>query len=232
MKPTPERETVVISLGGSVVIPDEVDYIFLDRFKETIEDRLDQYRFVIVVGGGKRARDYQKEARKKNREVTNEELDWRGIEATWENAELVRDYLGKIAAKTIIKDPTKKIPFEKVIVGGGWKPGFTTDHDAVLLARTYGARRVLNISNVDGLYTTNPRQDPNARFIPTANWIELQEIVGYTHTPGAHTPFDSEAVKLGKTIEGLVLVMLGGDMDNFRHYLDRKEFKGTIITSD
>ncbi|MGO9357043.1 MAG: UMP kinase [Xanthobacteraceae bacterium] len=51
-----------------------------------------------------------------------------------------------------------------VLLGGGTgNPFFTTDTTAVLRAGEIGAQAVLKATNVDGVYSTDPKQDPKAR---------------------------------------------------------------------
>ena len=77
--------------------------------------------------------------------LDNKSLDWIGIHSTWLNADFVKTILGKIACNKIVENPTKKIKFDNVLVAGGWKPGCSTDYDAVLLAKTFGAKTIIKI---------------------------------------------------------------------------------------
>src|SRR5258705_12570543 len=50
-----------------------------------------------------------------------------------------------------------------VLLGGGTgKPFFTTDTTAVLRAAEIGAEAVLKATNVDGVYSADPKKDKNA----------------------------------------------------------------------
>src|SRR6478736_5997831 len=51
-----------------------------------------------------------------------------------------------------------------VLLGGGTgNPFFTTDTTAVLRAAEIGAHAVLKATNVDGVYSADPKKDPNAK---------------------------------------------------------------------
>jgi uridylate kinase len=51
-----------------------------------------------------------------------------------------------------------------VLLGGGTgNPFFTTDTTAVLRAAEIGAQAVLKATNVDGVYSADPKKDPSAR---------------------------------------------------------------------
>ena len=51
-----------------------------------------------------------------------------------------------------------------VLLGGGTgNPFFTTDTTAVLRAAEIGAQAVLKATNVDGVYSADPKKDPSAK---------------------------------------------------------------------
>jgi uridylate kinase len=50
-----------------------------------------------------------------------------------------------------------------LLAGGTGNPFFTTDTTAVLRAGEIGAQAVLKATNVDGVYSADPRQDPQAK---------------------------------------------------------------------
>ena len=217
-------DTIVLSLGGSVLVQDVIQADFLKKFKSFVLGRTE--RFIIVVGGGKVCRMYQDAGRALD--ASQNDIDWIGIAVTRANAELLRAVFGDVAHNEVIINPTRLMKTDKkVIIAAGWKPGCSTDHDAVLLAQTYGASTVVNITNVDYLYDKDPKE-AGARKIEKATWKELQKIVGTTWKPGMHAPFDPVATALGGKL-GLRLLLLGNDLKNFGNALDGKKFKGTVV---
>jgi uridylate kinase len=221
------KEVIVISLGGSVIVPDKVDTKFLKKFRELIKSYLRKYKFILITGGGKTARKYIN-AGSSVRELSNEDKDWLGIHSTRLNAHLVRTIFEDVAKPAIVKDPSKKVKFEKVLVGAGWKPGFSTDYDAVLLAKNLGAKTVINITNIDWLYDKDPHKYLTAKKIKRTNWKEFKKLVGDKWIPGMNAPFDPVATKLAAK-SGLRLVLLGKSISNLRKYLDGKKFKGSVV---
>ncbi len=220
--------TLIISLGGSLIVPDEINISFIKELKKIILNNL-TYRFIIVVGGGKTCRDYQDVARSITH-PTEDDLDWIGIAATHLNAELLRSVFGSHAYEKITVDPSKKIrTTKKIIIAAGWEPGHSTDYDAVCLAKTYNATTIINMTNVDYLYTKNPKGHPDAQRITKASWSKMQSIVGTEWKPGLHRPFDPIATKLAAKL-GLKLIIIGQDTNNLRSVLENKNFKGTIIS--
>lgn len=221
------KKTVVISLGGSIVVPDKLDIRFLKEFNRLIRSNLRKYRFVIIVGGGKTARNYINAADKVGH-IDNEDKDWIGIHATRLNAHLLRTIFRDIAYPVILKNPTRKVRFDKVLVAAGWKPGWSTDYDAVLLAKTLGARTVINMTNIDYLHDKDPNKYKGAKKIEKTNWHVLRNIVGDKWKPGLNVPFDPIATKKAQKL-GLRLVLVGKNLKNLKNFLDGKKFKGSIV---
>ena len=128
----------VISLGGSIIVPDSVDVAFLGRFNEAVRTYLAQdekRKLILVCGGGAPARVYQQAMKSLDEDTPSEALDWLGIKATHLNAQLVKTLFTDLAPNEVVTDPTAPFTFEgRILVAAGWKPGFSTDTDAVYLA--------------------------------------------------------------------------------------------------
>ena len=150
----------IISLGGSIIIPPEgFNVEFLKKFRELILKRVELgEKFILVIGGGSTCRKYQ-QAAKDAANVSNLELDWLGIYATHFNARFAGLLFNGWAESELIINPTKKVKSKKpILIAGGWKPGCSTDYDAVLLAKTYGAKELINASNINYVYTADPKK--------------------------------------------------------------------------
>ena len=119
-----------------------------------------------------------------------------------------------------------------MVIGAGWKPGWSTDYDAVILARDYGAKLIINLSNIDTIYDKDPRQFPDAKPIHKMTWSELEKMVGSEWSPGMNAPFDPVAVKLAKELGLTVVVASGENFENLQKILDEDDsFVGTVISS-
>ncbi len=221
----------VISVGGSIIIPPEGFNIeFLKKFKELILNRVKLgEKFILVIGGGSTCRKYQ-QAAKESTNVSDLDLDWLGIHTTHLNAKFVGLLFNGWAETELIINPTKKIKSRKpVLIAGGWKPGCSTDYDAVLLAKTYGAKELINLSNIDYIYNSDPRQNPHAKKMETLSWVELRQIVGDKWIPGANLPFDPVAAKTAQKLGLTVKFAKGVDLACLKNVLDGKIFQGSLI---
>jgi uridylate kinase len=131
----------------------------------------------------------------------------------------------------VLDDPTRLPSKGKkpIYVSGGFEPGASSDHVAVLLAKTFGAGIVANLSNIDYAYTKDPRKHSDAVKIERTDWKSFRKIVGNKWVPGANTPFDPIASKVADQ-EGIEVAILNGKkLKNLENYLYGKEFKGTVI---
>jgi len=120
----------------------------------------------------------------------------------------------------------------RVLVAAGWKPGFSTDYDAVLLAERFDARRILNLSNIAKVYTEDPRSNPAAKPIDAISWTDFRAIVGDEWSPGRNVPFDPVATRKAAELGLSVICAAGRDLDNLRRILEGESFAGTTIGPD
>ena len=139
--------TKILSVGGSIIAPDKPDTEFLNNFiamsRRWLGEGNDR-RLIFVSGGGAPARVYQKAygdvLEKSGGHIQNDAADRIGIMATRLNAELLKACCADLCRNEVVCDPTADISFSgKILVASGWKPGFSTDNDAVLLAEKFGA---------------------------------------------------------------------------------------------
>jgi uridylate kinase len=224
-------ETIIISLGGSLIVPNKIDFNFLKKFRNLILKYLKKgNRFLIVSGGGKTARNYQNAASKITK-IAKEDIDWIGIHGTRINAHLLRTIFRNYAYPKIITNPQKikKEIKEKIIIAGGWKPGWSTDFVATKLAQAYKTKIILNLSNISFVFDKDPKKYKDAKPLEKINWHDFRKIVGNKWNPGANLPFDPIASKLAEKLKLKVIVLKGNNLQNVDNFLFKKNFKGTTI---
>jgi uridylate kinase len=224
-------ETIIISLGGSIVVPDLPDPDFINLFKSLILKEVNKNkRFVIIVGGGKTCRNYQ-EALAKTINATGADLDWIGIYSTHLNAQLIRMSFGDMATSEIVVDPSVLPSLSHpIIIGAGWKPGWSTDYDAVMMAEKLGAKKIINLSNTDYAYDKDPKKYPDAKKLENVSWAEYRKMIPKDWTSGLNTPFDPIASKVAEEEGITVMTMNGRNMENLANCLNGEKFLGTVIS--
>lgn len=224
------NQPIVISVGGSLIVPDHIDTVFLRQFKEVIEKEVETgKRFILITGGGKTCRRYQAAA-KEVIDMSNAELDWLGIYSTRFNAELVRILFRDLAHEEGVYDPHKEITWTKpLLFSAGWEPGGSTDMDAVLFAKKYGAQTLINLTNADHVYDKDPKKFDDAKPLQEVSWSEYRDIIPKKWISGMNTPFDPTASKMAEDAGIEVAVINGEKPKELKNYLDGKPFQGTRI---
>lgn len=229
------KQRYVISVGGSLIVPKSgIDTVFLKKFSNFIRRQLELHpnrQFFLVTGGGNTAREYQGAGREVvGHELQDDDLDWLGIHASRLNGHLVRTIFRDIAHPVIIKDfdIIRKVT-EPVVVGAGWKPGWSTDYVATTFAEDYQVKNVINLSNITQVYDKDPAKFDDTKPRDHMNWADFRAMVGDEWSPGLNAPFDPIASKKAEKLGLTVAVMAGKDIDNLENYLEGKQFVGTVI---
>ena len=229
------KDKIVMSIGGSLIVPDGgIDTKFLKELNDFIRKQLAKNKnrqFFLVVGGGTIARHYRDAGRDViGHELTRDDLDWLGIHATKLNAHLVRTIFRDIAHPYIIKhyEIIRKAT-EQVVVAAGWKPGWSTDYDAVLLCEDYHVKEIINLSNISQVFDKDPKKFKDAKPIDRISWKNFKKLVGDEWIPGMNAPFDPVAAQKAQELGVKVVVMSGKDFGNIGRYFNGEKFVGTVI---
>lgn len=230
-----KEKRFILSLGGSIIVPNGgIDVNFLKAFEKFIRKKVAQgCHFFIVTGGGATCRHYRDAAAAVcGKRITDNDLDWLGIHSTRLNGHLLRTIFRDIAYKHLIKHYDlidKNASDAKVVIGVGWKPGWSTDYDTVLLAQDYGVKTAINLCNIKMVYDKDPAKFKEAKPIEKISWQEMFKLVGSKWKPGLNSPFDPIASRLAKKIGLRVIICDGRDLDNLNNIIEGRKFIGTII---
>ena len=232
---------IVISLGGSLIVPDAIDTNFIKSFTELIKSFTAKgLKFVIITGGGKTAREYIEaskilEALPPNfgglaPKIFNDDLDWIGIAVTRLNSELLRTVFGDLAYEKVILDPDVIPQTDKpILMSAGWKPGNSSDLAAIHCAKSVGAKAVINLSNIDYAYDKDPNKFSDAKKIEKSSWPDFRAILPAEWNPGLNAPFDPIAAQKAESLSLEVVIMNGKNLANLEKYLNGESFEGTVI---
>ncbi len=224
-------KSVVISLGGSLIVPDEIDTGFVREFVSFVKERVSLgERLILITGGGKICRRYQNAIKVLGVESSTES-DWIGIYSTHLNGNFLRIVLGDLAHDELIVNPNDIKGISKpVVVAGGWKPGWSTDFVAIEMAKIVGAKKVINLSNIDYVYDKDPKVFKDAKKIENISWSEFRKIIPEKWQPGLNSPFDPIAAKNADEAKIEVAILNGKNIANLKSYLEGKDFLGTRIS--
>jgi uridylate kinase len=222
---------VAINTGGSIVAPEHFDVEFLGQLAEVLSHTAKDRDLLVVVGGGRTARRYIDACRQLGADETY--LDLVGIDATRMNARLLISALRENVHEEVptnLSEALDAIEEEAVVVMGGTHPGQTTDAVSAMLAERAHAEELLILTNVDGVYTADPRKDPDAQRIPEMTTGRLMEIVGGgPYKAGSTAVVDPVAAGIIHRASITTKVMDGRDLAQLRAALAGEEFKGTVI---
>lgn len=228
---TVKKNWTIISLGGAIIVPDQIDVQFLKKFcRFIIAETKRGHNFVIVCGGGKTNRIYNAASRELGK-PKNVDLDWVGIRTISLNAELVRIGFGATAYPKVVFSPKEmaRTPRESILVAGADLPGRSSDYDAVEWAKRFGATSILNLSNITHVYTGDPRKDAKAKPLTDMAWRDFQKIVGTKWSARLSSPFDPIATKKASKLGLTVGVLHGHNLKNIKQAILGKTFVGTVL---
>lgn len=224
-------DTVVLSLGGSILVREEDNSRYIQELAEMLVDLSKSVRLFVVTGGGRIARYYIREGRALG--ASESFLDEMGIEVTRLNARLLIAALGEHAnhiAPKDYKDAVLAAKHNRIVVMGGVSPGITTDAVSSLLAERVRANRLVNATSVDGVYTADPAKEPSAERIAQLSHAELLGLVGIdSPKAGPNLVFDAAGASALARAKIPLMVVDGRDLKNLRLAIEGKAFDGTTV---
>jgi uridylate kinase len=225
-------DVTVISVGGSLIVPDAIDSEFLKNLRTELGHCTQRgMRFVLISGGGRTSRRYAEALKAAREDATNEDLDWLGIHATRLNGHLLRAVFWEQADPVMYTHPENvpQHPEYPITIAAGFRPGHSTDYVAVRIAQHIQAERIVNLSNIDQVYDKDPRVHPEAQPISEIDWATFRTLIPESWDPGLSTPFDPIAAKEAEVSELEVAVINGTHLNELSHYLAGEAFVGTRI---
>ncbi len=226
-----KKDVIVLSLGGSLIIPDKVDYTYLKNFRKIILANKNKHKFVIVCGGGSLARKYISALKVDGKNHEFQSLA--GISSTRTNARFMSYFFGIDPHKGIphkIKQIKIYLKKRDIVFCGAleYKPHQTSDSTTAEIAKNLKSN-FINLTNIKGLYTDNPLTNKKAKFISKINWKDFEEKANKSKfQPGQHFVLDQSAAKIIKENK-ITTYILGKDTKQLDNLLKGKSFIGTTI---
>jgi uridylate kinase len=225
------KKIIVLSLGGSLIIPDNVDYSFLKKLKKIVLKNKKNYKFIIVCGGGSLARKYISALKKEK--ISEKLQSLSGIAATRTNARFMSYFFNldqEYGIPHTMETLEKHIKKRDIVFCGAleYKPEQTSDSTAAEISSHFKTI-FINLTNVSGLYNKNPLEHKDAKFIPRISWREFYKMANKTkYRPGQHFVLDQTASKIIMRNK-IKTYILGKDLRQLDAVINGKKFKGTLI---
>lgn len=226
-----KKPIIVISLGGSLIIPEKIETNILKNFKTVLIKNSKKYKFVVVCGGGSVARKYINALREIKINEYFQSLA--GISATRTNARFMSYFFNQNPEKGIphkLRHIKKYLKKQDIVFCGAleYKQHQTSDSTAADIAKKFNSI-FINLTNINGLYTDNPLTNKNAKFISKISWKEFNKKANkIKFKPGQHFVLDQHASKI--ILENKIKTyILGKNMNNLNNLLKGKKFIGTTI---
>ena len=224
---------MVLSLGGSLIIPDKIDIRFLKEFKKIIKINSQKYKFIIVCGGGNVARKYIAALRELRINEKFQSLS--GISATRMNARFMNYFFNINPEKGIphrMRELKRYLKKQNIIFCGAleYEPKQTSDSTAAEIAKYFKAN-FINLTNVSGLHNKNPMKYKDAKLISKISWKDFDKMANkLKFKPGQHFVLDQTASRI--ILENKITTyIIGKNLKQLDNLLKGKKFKGTTISS-
>ncbi len=228
------KKVVVISLGGSLIIPDKINIKLLEEFKKVLHKNKHKFKFIVICGGGKTARTYIEGLNKIGSKGKTYLQSLLGIAATRLNARFMTYFFGKESNTGMPNDMHEVenlLKFNDIVFCGAlrYAKNQTSDATAAKLAKHFNTF-FINLTNVSGLHDKNPLTNKNARFIPEISYKDFLKMAKKEKfKPGQHFPLDTSAAKIIKK-NNIRTYILGPEMKNLDNLLNDSHFVGSVIS--
>ncbi|MEN2975105.1 MAG: UMP kinase [Candidatus Caldarchaeales archaeon] len=221
---------IVVKLGGHLIFNEELDIELLERYSEIFRELYDGGRWVVVVGGGRHARRYVESARKLG--LSESICDEIGIKITRINASILSSLIGEKAYPLVPENLDQLRAYSthgKIVIMGGLQPGQSTMAVSALAAETIGAEKLIIATDVDGIYTADPKKDPTARMLKEVSVKELiEKLIDYSHEAGEYKLADLTGLKIIARSRIPTIYLNGKNPENLIKAL-RGERVGTLV---
>jgi len=220
----------VIKIGG-FAFPSRPEKPLLKDYVKLLSSLVGEHHLVVVTGGGEVARAYIRPAREMG--VPESLCDQLGILTSRLNARLLADGLSEYAfpeIPTTIGELKHYFASGKIVAMGGLTPGHSTNAVAAIAAETVGAELLVNATDVDGVYSSDPEKDKNAKRLEEVSVSELTTILSKTEImAGAYELMDPLALRVIARSKLTTVVVDGRNPNNLAKAL-RYEKVGTRVT--
>jgi len=235
------KESRIIKIGGSLLFTEKrtIDTEKIIQFSKILKNSKNPGNYIIICGGGLIAREYIDAVR--SFEGSESLCDIFGIKISRINAKLIIASLKNLAFPLVprsIEELSTAILFNKIIVMGGLQPGQSTTSVALEVAEFTGAKELVILTDVPGIYDKDPKKFDDAILLRHLTFDQLQELIlknsnNMQAAAGEYRIFDAVSLQLLKRSKIKIIVLSGKDLIEFKKYWNGKnDIFGTTISND
>jgi len=221
---------IVVRVGGSVVASPP-NPALIGKYADLLKNlRKQGHEVVAVVGGGALAREFIKIAGELG--LDEAKRDWAAIHVSRLFAQLFVMRLGEAGCGTVpvsLDEAFGCLKRGKIVVMGGLKPGMTTDAVAAMMGERMKADLLVKASDVDGVFTKDPKKHSDAKKIDELCFDDLSRLFEENkHKAGIHQILDPEAIKILEKRRMRMVVVNGFKPENVLLAVKAKKVGTTI----
>ena len=225
------RENYVVKLGGHVLMDEEglLRKQVLSKYVDVVAGLWREGINVhTVVGGGRMARAYIDALAALGASKALQDLI--GIEAAKLNAKLLAYALNVKGVSASFVDALNLVdPHEnRLYVMGGLSPAQSTTAVAALLAEAVKAVKLVIATDVEGLYTEDPKKSPKATLMKRVSIREVIDILRLEWEPGSYKLLDLVALRVIERSKIPTCIVNGLEPQNIEKAIKGEEV-GTLI---
>ena len=170
------RKVFCLKVGGSLLFRDnEPDTAYIQKLCSVLKELAGEGKVCVVVGGGFIAQEYVSTARELGAQESF--CDLIGIEVARNNARLLIAALGEElcypSPPSSFQEAVRALASDKkILVLGGFQPGQSTNAVAASIADYTRSEILINATDIDGVYTSDPEKDPKAKKFDRITYLE------------------------------------------------------------
>eukprot|EP01097_Dermamoeba_algensis_P002058 TRINITY_DN1820_c0_g1_i1.p1 TRINITY_DN1820_c0_g1~~TRINITY_DN1820_c0_g1_i1.p1 ORF type:complete len:247 (-),score=65.09 TRINITY_DN1820_c0_g1_i1:89-787(-) len=224
--------TFVLKLGGSFLLGDgKPDLSSIKEMANTVRHVVNSGNsLIVVVGGGIPARNYIEAA--SHLGASNGVKDYLGMLVSRLNSRL---FIEALDPQLVLAEPAETLQQVRtglqtrpVVVVGGLQPGQSTTAVAALCCEYVKAERVVFSTDVDGVYDSDPKKNPDAKRLPRVTYDQLRNLTGLENSaPGQYRIIDGVALTILERSR-IPAQILKGSQENILAAFEGKDI-GTVV---
>jgi len=221
-------ESIVISIGGSVVLSEDVDISYFKNLADLLKKLCKKFKIYIIVGGGKTARTYINLGRKLG--FDEKVLDEIGISITRVNAKILATVLGVSTDDIPVSTDEAVDIAEPIVVMGGTTSGHSTDMVGAELSEKINACKFIIATNVDGVFDKDPNKYSDAKQLKE---VSIEQLISEHGTDwgsaGKNVVIDGPALTIIDGAKVPTFVLNGKRLNQLEKAITDQNFDGTVI---